>query len=126
MYLAIMLIIVAILVFYNEINSKMNIAEIALLVITVIAIIRASMNYIQYNDTFKKIESKIESFTSSASSSGRRHRNARNASSKGKDNILNVMSENSKEYFDTDSETEIDNETETDAINNFKNIICVS
>lgn len=54
MYLAILLIIVAALVFYNEFNSKMNIAEIGLLVIALIAIIRASLNYIQMDDTINE------------------------------------------------------------------------
>ena len=41
MYLAIMLIIVAVLVFYNEIHNKMNLAELLLLAIALVAIIRA-------------------------------------------------------------------------------------
>jgi len=57
MYLALMLIVVAILVFYNELNSKMNIAEYLLLAISLIAIIRAAINYI-------KIDSIREGFTS--------------------------------------------------------------
>ena len=46
-----MLIIVAVLVFYNEYNKNMNIAEIGILIVALIAIIRASMNYINLYDT---------------------------------------------------------------------------
>ncbi len=46
-----MLIIVSLLVFYNEVNNKMNIAEILLLAISLIAISRASLNYINMSDT---------------------------------------------------------------------------
>jgi hypothetical protein len=50
MYLAIMLIIIALLVFYNEINTKMNIAEYILLALALIAIIKASVNYINIDN----------------------------------------------------------------------------
>ena len=60
MYLSIMLIIVTALVFYNEIQSNMNIAEILLLGISFIAISRASLNYINITDTTN------EGFTSSS------------------------------------------------------------
>ena len=60
MYLAALLIVVAILVFYNEINGKMNIAEYVLLAIAFVAIVRASYNYI-------KIDSINEGFSSSNS-----------------------------------------------------------
>ena len=56
MYLAVLLIIVALLVFYNEFNSKMNIAEYVLLFIALLAIIRASFYYI-------KFDTSIEGFT---------------------------------------------------------------
>ena len=49
MYLAIMLIVVTILVFYNEINNKMDLSEYILLGITFIAIVKASINYIKIN-----------------------------------------------------------------------------
>ena len=46
-----MLIVVVMLVFYNELNSKMNLAEYVLLGIAFIAISRAAFNYIQLNDS---------------------------------------------------------------------------
>jgi hypothetical protein len=93
MYLAIMLIIVAVLVVYNEVNKTMNIAEIALLVVALIAIIRASLNYINLDDTIN-----IEGF---ANKSFPKNSNK----SKGKnhmDDIIVLESTKSKEYFDTD------------------------
>ena len=94
-----MLIIVAVLVFYNELNKKMNLAEIALLAVSLIAIIRASLNYINLNDT-----ATLELFTNS---SGSRKSGVK---SKGRDNnskkdIMVLESERSKEYFDTDENT---------------------
>ena len=69
MYLATLLIIVAILVFYNELNSKMNTAEYVLLTIAFIAIVRAAYNYI-------KIDSISEGFTSN--NSHKKHKNKTN------------------------------------------------
>ena len=85
-----MLIIVSILVFYNEINSKMNIAEIALFVIALIAIVRASLNYIQIDDT-NDIKENFASYRPKK----------RNHKSKMED-ITVLNSGDSNEYFDTD------------------------
>lgn len=88
-----MLIIVAVLVFYNEYNKKMNIAEIGLLIVALIAIIRASMNYINLNDA-----SSLEGFTDTRK---------RGNKSKGKNKIEDIVvleSNKSKEYFDTDED----------------------
>ncbi len=98
-----MLIIVAVLVFYNEYNKTMNIAEIGLLIVALIAIVRASMNYITLNDTAKW---EWEGFTSSRKSG---------IKSKGNNRMEDVMvldSSRSKEYFDTDKDTDIDTDTD--------------
>ena len=100
MYLAALLIIVAILVFYNEIDGKMNIAEYVLLAIAFIAIIRASYNYI-------KIDSINEGFTSNNS---KKHKK----SNKDDTDMIIMNSEDSKDYLDTD---EIDNSNSSDIIN---------
>lgn len=95
MYLAIMLIIAAILVFYNELDSKMNIAEIALLAIALIAIIRAAVNYIQMSDTITEtFNQKPRSRKNNVKSRGKRHTNEK---------IL--LSSDSSEYFDTTTTT---------------------
>ena len=65
MYLSILLIVIALIVFYNEVNSKMNVAEYALLFISIIAIIRASINYIN-------IDVVTEGFTSSNNNNSQR------------------------------------------------------
>lgn len=91
MYLAIMLIVVSILVFYNEINSKMNIAEIALFAIALIAIIRASLNYIKLDDTIGL----QESFSNDRPKK-------RHGKSKMED-ITVLKSEESNEYLDTEN-----------------------
>lgn len=91
MYLAIMLIVVSILVFYNEINSKMNIAEIALFAIALIAIIRASLNYIKLDDTIGL----QEGFSNDRPKK-------RHGKSKMED-ITVLKSEESNEYLDTEN-----------------------
>jgi len=94
MYLAVMLIIVAVLVFYNEYNKNMNIAEIGLLVVALIAIVRASMNYINLSDT-----ASFEGFTDTT--------RKRSNKSRGKNKVEDVIvleSSKSKEYFNTDEE----------------------
>jgi hypothetical protein len=92
MYLAVMLIIVAVLVFYNEYNKHMNIAEIGLLIIALIAIIRASMNYINLNDTHS-----LEGFVDV-------HKRSNKSKGKKMEDIVVLESRKSKEYFDTDEE----------------------
>jgi len=118
MYLAIMLIVVAILVFYNELNNKMSIAEYMLLAFSLIAIIRAAVNYIQI-DVVK------EGFNSNGSSNRKNHRS--NKKNKSNDthtdegyenfddtntntdtdtnNTLILNSEESLEYLDSDEDT---------------------
>ncbi len=89
-----MLIIVAVLVFYNEYNKNMNIAEIGLLIVALIAIIRASMNYINLSDT-----TSLEGFTNTNV-----HTRTRVNKSRGKNKMEDVVvleSSKSKEYFDT-------------------------
>jgi hypothetical protein len=132
MYLAIMLIVVAVLVFYNEINSKMNIAEIALLAISLIAIVRASLNYIQITDT-----TSIENF----SSNNRSRKNgvkSRGKNRKDKDDFSQLESSDSSEYFDTDknetssTENKVDINSETDgkisadAVNQVNSLLGIS
>lgn len=92
MYLASLLIIVAILVFYNEIDGKMSIAEYVLLAIAFVAIVRSAYNYI-------KIDKIGEGFVSNNSYK-------KNKQNTYDDEIMIMNSEDSKDYFDTD---EIDN-----------------
>jgi len=96
MYLAIMLIIVTILVFYNEINNKMNLEEYILLGITFIAIVKASINYIQIN----KIQEGFESNSSKNIKSKKNNNN--NYSLEEEEDVLIINSEDSDEYLDSD------------------------
>ncbi len=100
MYLAIMLIIVSLLVVYNEYNKNMNIAEIGLLIVALIAIIRASMNYINTNDA-----NVTEGFSNNTKTRSRKA----NIKSKGRNHVddsdsIMIDSTGSQEYFDTDTD----------------------
>lgn len=111
-----MLIVVSLLVFYNELDSKMNIAEIALLALTMIAIIRASLNYIQMSDTIS------EGFTNN-NRPIRKHRgknNNKNGDDTDGDENTEIISQNADEYFDSDNNTEIDITNKTDKFNTVK------
>lgn len=110
MYLALILIVVAIIVFYNEFNTKMNIAEYALLAIALIAIIRSSYNYIQIGGLF-------EGFNN-ARPSTKRHHNNKNKENK-LEEILN--SDDSDEYLDTDNSNNTQNNNEKKT-NSFENV----
>lgn len=120
-----MLIVVSLLVFYNEINSKMNIAEIALLAIALIAIIRASLNYIQISDPI------TEKFTNN----NRPRKNGVKSRGKHKsDNIKTLNSEDSGEYFDTlesnaipiTTNVQSDDKINTDAVNQVNSLLGIS
>lgn len=117
MYLAALLIIVAILVFYNELNGKMSIAEYVLLAIAFIAIVRASYNYI-------KIDSISEGFT--ANNSHKKHKNKK-FDNYDKD-MITMNSEDSKDYLDTEeidniknSYSQLEHNNIDDTLNNIKN-----
>ena len=53
-YLSIILILLAFFVFYNEFNKELNCAEMAILAIAFIAILRASYNYIELDNSNKQ------------------------------------------------------------------------
>jgi hypothetical protein len=95
MYLAIVLIILSLVVFYNEFTTKMHLAELALLFIGLIAIIRAAYNYIQ-----------IDSITEGFTSYHRKARNNKKQSTKNTVEEMQINSEDSNEYLDTDSTSE--------------------
>ena len=104
-----MLIVVSILVFYNEINSKMNIAEIALFAIALIAIIRASLNYIKLDDTIGL----LEGFSNDQPKK-------RHGKSKMED-ITVLKSEESNEYLDTENFNSINSTNSTNSTNSISN-----
>ena len=124
MYLAIMLIIVTMLVFYNEINNKMNLEEYILLGITFIAIIKASINYIQINKIQEGFESNDSKYIKNKS------KNIQNNKSNylvDEEDILIINSEESDEYFDSDelqfNSKEYENKNKNKNKNSFLNSI---
>jgi len=115
MFLAVMLIIVAVLVFYNEYNKSMNIAEIGLLIVALIAIIRASMNYVSLTDT-----AIMETFTNITQHNKSKNNKSKNNKSNNNNSMNNQMNDEdvmdadiilesnmSKEYFDSDDDSNI-------------------
>lgn len=113
MYLAIMLVIVVLLVFYNEVNSKMNLSEYVLLAISLIAIIRASFNYI-------KLDNINEGFSNGTGNNNMKKKH-RNNSTNNKD-ILVLQSEDSEEYFDSDEVTPDITNNQYDNFNSINNL----
>ena len=97
MYLAILLIIVALLVFYNEYDNKMSITEYSLLFISLVAIIRASFYYIKF-DTSK------EGFTSNNSNNKNKEKiKPRKVEYEEDDEDTMILNSNeSTEYLDSD------------------------
>ena len=69
--LSIVLILIAFFVFYNEFNKKLNIAEMLLLAIAFIAILRASYNYILIDNLNKN--NNYEGFTTKNNRQKRRN-----------------------------------------------------
>ena len=107
MYLAIMLICVALIVFYNEINTKMNISEYILLAITLIAIIKASINYIQLSEINEGFNSNNSNNSNKKNNIQKNNKSNSNSNSfydveKDNDNSLILNSEDSDEYLDSD------------------------
>ena len=107
MYLAVILVIVAAIVFYNEFNTKMHIAEMALLAIGLIAIIRAAYNYTQIDNS--------EGFASvhRRSRNNKKNNNNKNPFTEAFSNMLGkdgedmeINSEDSDEYLDPDAKHE--------------------
>ena len=117
--LSLILIVIALCIFYNEYNNKLTLPEICLFAIAFIAIVRASYNYIVIDNKLNKTNT-YESFVSNEKgkkslkgNKNNKHlnKNSTNNSSKkvNKDNtkdkfdvILN--SEESEEYFDIENE----------------------
>ena len=94
-YLSILLILLAFFVFYNEFNKKLSIAEMALLAIAFIAIVRASYNYIQIDNSLKNTEGFMN-----------KHKKNKNKNKNVNDNYdITINSEDSNDYLDV----EVDN-----------------
>jgi len=128
--LSILLIIIAFFVFYNEFNKKLNTIEMLLLAIAFIAILRASYNYIQIDNSNKR----YEGFTTKNNKKQNRttkHKNNNKNNNKIHDKFQNttddeydmiINSEESEDYFDNEYNDE-DNFEDNMKTNNNKNTI---
>ncbi len=127
--LSLLLIVIALCIFYNEYNNKLTLPEICLFAIAFIAIVRASYNYIVIDNKLNKMNN-YESFVSNEKgkkslkgNKNNKHlnKNSTNYSSKKTtkeatkdkfDVILN--SEESEEYFDIENEQKTINKLKQD------------
>jgi hypothetical protein len=111
-YLSILLILLAFFIFYNEFNKKLSIADMCLLAIAFIAILRASYIYIRIDNSLSlKGQNKYEGFvnTRNKSKSKRIHNTNDNDNdndeNKSKEkNLITLNSEESNEYFDIEND----------------------
>jgi len=113
MYLAIMLIVVTLLVFYNEINNKMDLSEYMLLAITFIAIIKAAINYIKINKEQEGFEANNSNYLNkNRKNKAKTNNNNNNNNNKTykdehefdqeEEDLIIIKSEDSDEYLDSD------------------------
>ena len=119
-YLSILLILLAFFIFYNEFNKKLSIADMCLLAIAFIAILRASYNYIQLDNSLN-LNKKNEGFANKRTKSkSKRLHNHHNDEGDNDNSFMNVKSEDSTEYLDI--ETENNNAKNKNIIQNLKYI----
>jgi hypothetical protein len=137
--LSLLLILVAFFVFYNEFNKNLNIAEMILLAISFIAILRAAYNYSQIDIKTNNNNNKNEGFSSNNKPHRRHNRNNRHSRYNNdtfkdiNNNDMIINSEDSDEYFDSDN-TELRNDDDmnsedfnnTNQIKNISNINKIS
>jgi len=121
--LSLILIVIALCIFYNEYNNKLTLPEICLFAIAFIAIVRASYNYIVIDNKLNKTNT-YESFVSKGKKSSKinkknKHLNTKSTNHSSKkttkdkfDVILN--SEESEEYFDIENEQKTINKLKQD------------
>ena len=113
-YLSILLILLAFFIFYNEFNKKLSFADMCLLTIAFIAILRASYNYIQIDNTLNlngSNKNKYEGFTPkrNKSKSKRIHNSNDDNDDNKKSDFINLKSEESNEYLDVEYENDSTN-----------------
>ena len=117
--LSIILIVIALCIFYNEYNNKLTLPEICLFAIAFIAIVRASYNYIVIDNKLNKTNT-YESFVSNEKgkkslkgNKNNKHLNKNSTNNSSKKAIKNntkdkfdviLNSEESEEYFDIENE----------------------
>ena len=123
--LSLLLIVIALCIFYNEYNNKLTLPELCLFAIAFIAIIRAAYNYIEIDNKLNKTNH-YESFVSNekGKKSLKLNKKNKNASKNGSNNSSNhttkdkfdviLNSEESEEYFDIENEQKTINKLKQD------------
>ena len=123
--LSLLLIVIALCIFYNEYNNKLTLPELCLFAIAFIAIIRAAYNYIEIDNKLNKTNH-YENFVSNekGKKSLKLNKKNKNASKNGSNNSSNhttkdkfdviLNSEESEEYFDIENEQKTINKLKQD------------
>ena len=104
-YLSIILILIAFFIFYNEFNKKLSIADMCLLTIAFIAILRASYNYIQIDNSLKlNSKNNNEGFVNKRKKSKSKRIHSNDNDDNDDTNYITLNSEESNEYLDSDND----------------------
>ena len=115
--LSLLLIVIALCIFYNEYNNKLTLPELCLFAIAFIAIIRAAYNYIEIDNKLNKTNHyenfvsnekgkkslKLNKKNKNASKNGSNNSSSSNHTTKDKFDVI-LNSEESEEYFDIENE----------------------
>jgi hypothetical protein len=120
-YLSILLILLAFFIFYNEFNKKLSLADMCLLTIAFIAILRASYNYIQIDNSLnlngkkhkyepfinkrnKSKSKRIHSTNNNDDEDNSKNPFNDNDERKIRNDFINLSSEESNEYLDIEND----------------------
>ena len=121
-YLSIILILIAFFIFYNEFNKKLSIADMCLLTIAFIAILRASYNYIQIDNSLKlNSKNNNEGFVNKRKKSKSKRIHSNDNDDNHDTNYITLNSEESNEYLDSNNNNNNDNNDNNDNNNNNDN-----
>ena len=125
--LSLLLIVIALCIFYNEYNNKLTLPELCLFAIAFIAIIRAAYNYIEIDNKLNKTNHyenfvsnekgkkslKLNKKNKNASKNGSNNSSSSNHTTKDKFDVI-LNSEESEEYFDIENEKKTINKLKQD------------
>ena len=121
-YLSIILILIAFFIFYNEFNKKLSIADMCLLTIAFIAILRASYNYIQIDNSLKlNSKNNNEGFVNKRKKSKSKRIHSNDNDDNDDTNYITLNSEESNEYLDSDNDNNNYNNNNNDNNDNNNN-----
>ena len=117
--LPLLVIVLGFFIFYYEFNKQLSLADMCLLSIAFIAILRGSYNYIQLDNSIKinKVNSINEGFINKRNKNKSKRTHSNNDDNDSNKYDIIIKSEESKEYLD------IENDNDTFYNKNNKNII---